>query len=81
MTDTKSDKVKLQEELIKIQQEINQILKDCEKRICHYRLCGKEFPCDDKRKWYCSREHYRLENIERTRDKNKLRKEKNGHTA
>lgn len=39
-------------------------------RICRYRNCKKEFETDSKIRWFCCPEHYKLENRERTRDKN-----------
>lgn len=75
------DKELLQEQLTEGQQEIEKIkreIADAEAtgihRTCQYRFCEKGFITDDGRRWFCCSEHSKAENLERTRDKNKLRK-------
>jgi hypothetical protein len=45
-------------------------------RKCHYRKCEKEFKTDDKRMFYCTREHYRLENNARTEERNEVNRQR-----
>lgn len=56
------------QELARIQAEIAAM--PGTEKLCKYRECGKKFKTDDQRIGYCCREHYRLENAARTKDKN-----------
>lgn len=76
-----SGKRELQEELEKLQQNVSSLSAEIAKaesqamqRTCHYRGCRKTFSTDDDRRHYCCPEHYKAENHERTKERNKLRK-------
>jgi hypothetical protein len=69
---TKEELDMLKQELQKLQNEISSI--PTWKKICKYRECKQEFETDDMRIEYCKREHYQLENLARTREKNMVKR-------
>ena len=65
---------KLQKILEKNDEEREKLLEEMntvgEEKICRYRNCKKKFRTENVQVFYCCPEHYKLENRERTRDKN-----------
>lgn len=77
----KSQKIRgaADEQSKKIKEDMAETLAEVEKlmpivRFCRYRFCRKRFKTGDNRIHFCRREHQRLENRERTRDRDDKRK-------